>query len=71
MIAHLAQARTAAGQWGTFEAVYTALFAEAALARARGDQRKLADALALAGLPVAQPAGGFYLWLPVPDPREW
>ena len=27
----------------------------------------LADALALAGLPVAQPAGGFYLWLPVPD----
>jgi len=27
----------------------------------------LADALALAGLPVAQPAGGFYLWMPVPD----
>jgi aspartate/methionine/tyrosine aminotransferase len=27
----------------------------------------LADALALAGLPVAFPAGGFYLWLPVPD----
>ena len=26
----------------------------------------LADALALAGLPVAVPAGGFYLWLPVP-----
>jgi len=27
----------------------------------------LADALALAGLPVAQPDGGFYLWLPVPQ----
>jgi succinyldiaminopimelate transaminase len=26
----------------------------------------LSDALALAGLPVAPPAGGFYLWLPVP-----
>ena len=45
--AHLAHARTAAGQWGTFEAVYTALFAEAALARARGEHRKLADALSL------------------------
>ena len=27
----------------------------------------LADVFALAGLPVAQPAGGFYLWMPVPD----
>jgi DNA-binding CsgD family transcriptional regulator len=44
---HLVQARAAAGQWGTFEAVYTALFAEAALARARGEQQKLADALSL------------------------
>ena len=27
----------------------------------------LADALAVAGLPVALPAGGFYLWAPVPE----
>ena len=37
-------------------------------ARRYGDRLAfLADALALAGLPVALPAGGFYLWVPVPD----